>query len=73
VEGLGTAAIFRAAICPVRSEKFCDGTLKCGSRHVKSRIAGVKVMSDLCEKEVCCAVACSADFSPRRSQRGMYL
>jgi hypothetical protein len=56
MKGLGSAAILRAAICPMSNEKFRDGTLKrCGS-HVEGRIAAVKVVRDFGKKEVGCSL-----------------
>src|SRR5262249_13565234 len=38
---------------------------------MEGRVASVKAVSDLSEKEVSCALARGANFGPRRGQRGI--
>jgi hypothetical protein len=71
VKGFGSTAIPRVAIRPVRNEEFRDRTPKCGCSHMKGRIASVKVVSDFGEKEVWCAVTCSANLGWCGGKRGI--
>ena len=69
MKGLGTSAICRAAICPVRHEELCNRPPKCGGRHVESRVADVKVVSDFAEEEGRGVLACRALVRRRGGKR----
>jgi hypothetical protein len=68
VKRLSAAAIPRVTIGSVPDEEFRERTPKRGGCHVERRVAGIKVVGDFFEKEVCRVFACSANFSLRRGQ-----
>ena len=75
MERPGSAAIPGLMIRSVRDQKLCYRTPKRGGSHMQGRVAAVKIMVDLVEKEIFGIFAAGTNFSRSsgKSRIGHYL